>query len=292
MKKNRLTEFFVTLATLGGIFSAIAPVSAASLTNTNDWNNLTANPIQPRATDTSGFQTLIPEFQEFVQPEGIAIPENEVRRLDPSKLQLKSDSNVRVWFLNEGAFYRNQLAYEAVQPPNYQAGYIFQDASCINGNNNNCEKPDSNGTLNVGDYVDLGTVAGGSQLNFWLRANGANPQEPGGTNPATNVKNIYGEDGTQNPDGLEHIAAYEYNNYLLIGFEDLYGPVGSTAGGNGIITADRDFNDVVFVVDVGENNLDGRAYVPEPTSAIAILGVGAVGLMKLRRRQQQENTPQ
>ncbi|KYC39463.1 hypothetical protein WA1_32610 [Scytonema hofmannii PCC 7110] len=285
MKNNRFTEVFAAIATAGTIFSVVAPVSAASLNNTSEWNNLVANQVQPRATDVSGFQTLIPQFQQFVQPEGIAIPDNQVRRLDPSRLQLKSDSNVRVWFLNEGAFYRNQLAYEAIQGSNYQAELVFQDASCISGNNNNCEKPSSDGTLNVGDYVDLGTVTGGSQLNFWLRANGANPQDTGGTNPATNVKNIYSEAATQNPDGLEHIVAYEYNDYLLVGFEDLFGPPGSLAGGNGTIASDRDFNDVVFVVDVGKNNLDDKAYIPEPTSALAILGVGAVGLLKLSRRR-------
>ncbi|GAA6614952.1 DUF4114 domain-containing protein [Scytonema sp. NUACC26] len=284
MKKNRLTEVFSAVATVGTIFSIVAPVSAASLNNSNEWNNLVANPIQPRTTDGSGFQTLIPQFQQFVPAEGIAIPDSQVRRLDPSRLQLKSDSNVRVWFLNEGADYQNQLAYETIQGSNYQAGFVFPNISCISGNNNNCEQPESNGNLNVGDYVDLGTVPGGSQLNFWLRANGANPQDPGGTDPVTNIKNIYGETATQNPDGLDHIVAYEYNNYLLVGFEDLYGTQGSTAGGNGISVSDRDFNDLVFVVDVGRNNLDNTAYVPEPSSFLAILGVGTLGLLKLRRK--------
>lgn len=283
MKKKNLKGLIAVIAAASGLLSAFAPASAASLSNSNEWNDLTANKVQPRATDTSEFQTLIPEFQQFVQPEGITIPEREVQKLDPSKLLLKTDNNVRVWFLNEGADYRDQLAYEAIKDSNYQKGFIFPDASCISGNNNNCELPSNDGVLNVGDYVDLGKIAGGTQINFWLRANGANPQDPGATNPVTNVKNIYGAIATQNPDQLDHVVAYEYKDYLLIGFEDLFGPLGTTGGANGNFTADRDFNDVVLVAYFGKDNI---ATIPEPAPATALLGALAVGMLTLPRRRQ------
>lgn len=283
MKKKNLKGLIAVVAAVSGLLSAFAPASAASLNNSNEWNNLTANQVQPRATDTSEFPTLIPQFQQFVQPEGITIPEGEVQKLDPSKLLLKTDNNVRVWFLNEGAAYRNQLAYEGIKVSNYQKGWIFQDTSCVIGNNNNCELPNSDGVLNVGDYVDLGKIAGGTQINFWLRANGAQEQDPGATNPVTNVKNIYGANATQNPDQLDHVVAYQYKDYLLIGFEDLFGPLGTTGGANGNLTADRDFNDVVLVAYFGKDNI---ATIPEPAPATALLGVGAVGMLTLRRRRQ------
>ncbi|MEC4884692.1 MAG: DUF4114 domain-containing protein [Scytonema sp. PMC 1070.18] len=283
-KKKRLKELIAAIATVTGVFSVVTPASAVSLQSNEVWDDLTDLPVQSRTTDMSGFQELIPEFKQFVQPEGIAIPANQSARLDPSRLQLVSDSNVRVWFLNEGADYRNQLAYEAVVNDSViQQGLIFEDASCIAGGQYNCERSSADGVLNVGDYVDLGTIPGGSQLNFWLRANGDNPQSPAGTNPVTNEKYIYGPSPEVNPDNLEHIVSYEYQDYVVIGFEDLFGPEGFSGGGNVDLTADRDFNDVVFVVDVGKNNLDGTAYVPEPGTVLAILAVGAVGTLQLRR---------
>ena len=252
-----------------------------SLENSNEWQNLIVNPVQDRSTDTSGFQSLIPTFQTYVQKDGLSIPEGNVTKLDPSKLVLTDDHDVRVWFVDGGAVYHDQLAYEATKGSNYQNGYVFTDASCKTGNNNNCAKPIDDGSLNVGDYVDLGKLASGTQLNFLLRANGDRPNDPGATNPTTGLKNIYGTDATQNPDQLDHVVAYSLDNrYLLIGFEDLFGPKGSTAGGNLDAIADRDFNDVVFAVDFGK-----VAAVPEPTSAIALLGAGVVGMLKLRRQK-------
>jgi Domain of unknown function (DUF4114)/PEP-CTERM motif len=284
-KKKRLNELIATVATVIGVFSAAVPASA-SLQDAEAWDDLTNLTVRSRTTDMSGFQELIPELKRFVQPEGIAIPATESARLDPSRLQLKSDSNVRVWFLDEGAVYRNQLAYQAVVNDSVtQQGLIFQDASCVAGGTYNCNKPSADGVLNVGDYVDLGTIPGGSQLNFWLRANGNNPQSPAGTNPVTGEKYIYSPSPEVNPDNLEHVVSYEYRDYIVVGFEDLFGPEGFSGGGNVDLTADRDFNDVVFVVDVGENNLDDIAYVPEPASVLAILAVGAVGTLQLRRRK-------
>lgn len=284
MNNKAMTGLMTAAAALMGAFSTMVPANAASLKNSDEWNDLTEHPVQDRSTDNSEFQALLPDFQKYVQPEGKQIPENQIKKLDPNNLLLKDDQDVRVWFLSSSAIYHNQIAYEAIQGSNYQKGWIFSDASCKSGNNNECELASDDGKLNVGDYVDLGKVAGGTQINFWLRANGDQPNDPGGTNPETQVKNIYGADATQNPDQLDHVVAYEYKDHLLVGFEDLFGPSGSTAGGNGNSQADRDFNDVVLVVDVGKDNLE-QTNVPEPRAAIALLGIGAVGMLKLRRRR-------
>ncbi len=281
---KKLTRLIAIVTALSGSFSVISSANAVSLTDSNEWQNLTVNPVQDRATDTSGFQSLIPSFQSYVQKDGISIPEGNVKQLDPSQIVLKDDHDVRVWFVNGGAVYHDQLAYEATKSSNYQNGYIFTDTSCKTGNNNNCAKPLDDGNLNVGDYVDLGKLTSGTQLNFWLRANGARPNDPGAINPTTGLKNIYSTDTTQNPDQLDHVVAYSLDDrYLLVGFEDLFGAKGSTAGGNLDAVADRDFNDVVFAVDFGK-----VATVPEPTSAIALLGAGVVGILKLRRQKKRE----
>ncbi|ARV62124.1 PEP-CTERM sorting domain-containing protein [Nostocales cyanobacterium HT-58-2] len=269
MMREKLAGLLAAAATMTSVLSAVTPASAATFT----WENLTQTyEVKDKSTDASGFQSLIPQFQQYVQQERIAIPDNKLNKLDPSKLSLKYDNNIRVWFLNEGAGYKDQLAYEAIKGSDYQKGLLFNNISC-NSSNSACQLGEDDGVLDVGDYVDLGKISGGTQLNFFLKADGFN--NPNG--------NVYGADATQNPDKLDHLVAYEVDGYLLLGFEDLYGPEGSTAGGNGeLLPADRDFNDVVFLIDFGKDNI---ATVPEPASAIALLGVGAAGLVTLRRRR-------
>jgi len=265
MNKKAIARLIAATA-LTGVVSAIAPANAASLQNSDEWNDLTQNQIQDKSTDNSGFQTLLPDFQNYVQPEGIPIPENQLEKLDPNNLLLQNNQDIRVWSLKSSAFFHDQVAYEAINGSNDQQGFVFQDTQ----------------NAKAGDYVDLGNIAGGTQLSFWLKANGAQPDSPYGTNPETHLKNIYGADPSQNPDQLDHVVAYEYKDYLVIGFEDLFGPKGSTAGGNINAQADRDFNDAVFVVNIARNNL---TTIPESRTAIALLGVGTVGMLTLRRRQ-------
>ncbi|NJM69446.1 MAG: DUF4114 domain-containing protein [Scytonema sp. RU_4_4] len=273
MIKEKLIGIFAAAAAVTSVLSAPSPASAATFT----WDNLTTYEVKDKSTDNSEVQSLISQFQQYVQNEGITIPEDKLNKLDPTKLSLKYDNNVRVWFLNEGALYQDQLAYEATKGSDSQKGLIFDNISCntSNGANSDCQLGENDGVLDIGDYVDLGTVSGGTQLDFFLKADGFN--NPNG--------NVYGADATQNPDQLDHIVAYEVDGYLLLGFEDLYGPEGSTADGNGNIAADRDFNDVVFLIDFGKDNI---ATVPESASASALVGVGAVGLLTLSRRRQKQ----
>lgn len=274
MMIKKITGFFAATAAITSVFSAVSPANAATFT----WENLTNYEVQDRSTDNSGIQPIIAKLQQYVQQEKNTIPEDQLKKLDPTKLILKNDHNIRVWFINEGAKYQNQLAYEAINGSGYEKGLVFENISCniSNGANSACQIGEENGVLNIGEYVDLGTKAGGSQLNFFFKANGFN--NPNGE--------VFGAYATQNPDRLEHLVAYEMDGYLLLGFEDLYGSEGFLADVNDLLTADRDFNDVVLLIDLGKNNI---ATVPEPASAIALLGIGtlAVVLQQRRRRQKQ-----
>jgi hypothetical protein len=263
MNKNQLKKLIAAAVTVTGVFSAVAPASASTF-SWGDWTK--TYEVQDKSTNDSGFQSLISEYQKYVQPESLAIPEDKLNKLDPTKLRLKNDSNVRIWFLNEGATFKNQLAYEAVKGSDSQKGLLFNDVSCdiSQAANSVCQIGENPGTLDIGDYVEIGQVTGGSQLNFFIKADGFNnPDGP-----------VYGADATKNPDLLEHLVAYEIDDYLLLGFEDLPGPEGPSS--------DRDFNDVMFVVDVGKDNIES---VPEPATAMALLAAAAAGVMTLRRRE-------
>ncbi|MBV6626144.1 MAG: DUF4114 domain-containing protein [Rivularia sp. (in: Bacteria)] len=244
-----------------------------------EWGGWTKEHEVRDRTEDAEFQKLMPEFQKLVQKERLAVAAEKVsaQKLDASKLFLKNDHDVRVWFINEGAGYRNELAYEAFNGDNYEKGMIFDDVSCKSGCQLNNGK---NAPLDIGDFVDLGLIEGGTQLNFLLRADGAD-----GTR--TSNGDIYGSEASLNADNLQHLMAFAVQaggrDYLLMGFEDL------RKGG------DKDYNDAMFVVDLGEDNLtDGRKFaqaakVPEASNMAAILGVTGAGLMLRRRRRNKKS---
>ncbi len=264
MNTKFATSLFVGAAAITGACSQIAPAAALSASN-SVWN-------KPQPTLFSKSQTGFNDgpYQKFVQKEGVAIPNSGQFLLNPSKLGLKYDYNVSAFFINEGAGYRNQLAFTSVGQTKTE-GLLFKDISCAGAG---CVMGGAN-TLKLGDSVKLGEIKGGSQLDFFLRADGLNRKANA---------NVFGTQTTQNADGLQHLVAYGLDKkYLLLGFEDLYGAKNATGGKNE--NSDRDFNDAVFVIDIGEKNLNALIKpVPEPSVTLAIVGLGAAGLL-LRRRQ-------
>ncbi|MBW4601749.1 MAG: DUF4114 domain-containing protein [Calothrix sp. FI2-JRJ7] len=271
MFKKALTGI-AAAATVAGSLVAMAPAQAAGLTTPMpkfEWKDLKNHEVKDRSTDTSGFQALIPQFQTYVQKERLAISaeKQKAQALDPTKLFMKFDHNVRVWFLNEGAGYKNQLGYQTVKDGQETSkGQIFNNISCdiSGGKNSACQLGNNgDGVLDIGDYVDIGKVKAGTQLNFLLRSDGFN----GGQTV------LGGADPSQNIDKLQHMMAYQVGDYLLMGFEDIIG------GG------DLDFNDVVFVVDFGKGNLTNQA-VPEPGTMAALLGVTGASMWMRRRKKQ------
>lgn len=270
MKATLLTALIAATATLTGLVAKVETASAAAFTWDTSWTQPTiSSKLQTGFNDTP--------FQQFVQKESVAIANSGQFKLDPSKLNLKYDYNVSVDFINEGASYRNQLAFNATGTTN-KSGLIFKDASCdgivsgcIMGTGVKAVNP-----LNLGDGVNIGTIAGGTQLDLFLKANGLN-------NPNNN---IFGTQTASNADGLQHVVAYAYNNYIILGFEDLYGALHATGGLNQ--NSDRDFNDLVVVLDIGEANVKAliSATVPEPSVTLSMFAVGAVSMFGLRRRRQ------
>lgn len=265
MKATLLTTLIAATATLTGLVSKVETASAAGFT----WNNAWTQPTISSESAT-GFNDT--PFQQFVQKESVAIPNSGQVKLDPSKLNLKYDYNVSVDFINEGASYRNQLAFNATGTTN-KSGLLFKDASC---DESKCIMGGASSGLKIGDGVNIGTIAGGTQLDLFLKANGLNNANG----------NIFGTQTASNADGLQHVVAYAYNNYIILGFEDLYGALHATGDLNQ--NSDRDFNDLVVVLDIGEANVKAliSATVPEPSVTLSMFAVAAVSMFGLRRRLQ------
>ncbi|MEH2113778.1 DUF4114 domain-containing protein [Nostoc sp.] len=272
MKPIFLTALIAATATLTGLISKVETASAADFS----WNSSWTQPTVYSKSQT-GFNDA--PFQQFVQSESVALPNSGQFKLDPSKLNLKYDHDVSVYFINEGAGYRNQLAFDAAGTTN-KSGLLFNDISC---EGDGCVGGWGGNALKLGDGVNIGNITAGSQLDFWLRADGLNR----GTSA-----NIFGTNTASNADGLQHAVAYAYNNYILLAFEDLYGDLYASGvdskTGKWNEGSDRDFNDVVVVLDIGEANVKALigASVPEPSVTLSIFAVGAVGMFGLRRRRQ------
>ncbi len=197
-------------------------------------------------------------------------------QLDASKLFWNGVDPVEVYFINEGASYRNQLTYAATDGGGnpVKSGMIFNDVSSPFST-----LPNSNGPLVLGQGVSLGGFVGPTQLSFYIISDGFNLAKPGPTATARRIakydqkvaRRTLGSDPTKNVDGLQHIVAFQHNEWTILGFEDIIG------GG------DRDYNDVVFAVR-GIQQGPPAADVPEPAAVISLLVVGLGGFTTLRRK--------
>ena len=192
------------------------------------------------------------------------------KALDPSKLVLSTDAQVRVYFVAEGAGYHNTLGIN-MSGTGIATGnpkLIFPDASSQQssykfGGDQGGSTRTSSAPLMSGDFVDFGTMKAGQKLDFFLIADGAN---------GANKLHVWTASPKVNSDGIQHMASFgvKDSSYLLLSFEDL-------AGGG-----DRDFNDIVFAVQVGAKNVAALAN-PEPRSVLTFLLLGATVYVVRRR---------
>lgn len=204
--------------------------------------------------------------------------------IDPARLRLDSESEVRVYFVGEGSGIPNALGLnlEGIGIREGQPQILFPlvntpvllDEAARRARSWDYYRSDVFGTPSAdapilpGDFVDLGRLPAGTMLNFFL----ASPEH------------IYTAIPEANPDGIPHMVALavEDSPYLLISFEDLLG------GG------DEDYEDAVFAVQVSEGNVDALLGRFDPwrmikrtarrAAVLAVLIGGPLGVVALRRR--------
>lgn len=265
--------------------AGIGPVflkSASNFLKSNDayisaarpYNLDIAAPVQLAASDAASktFQTeVLPGMLKLVNQslsEAVSVKNLNSISLDPSKLVLAEDATVRVYFLGEGAGNHNSLGISTTGdgPLGEDAKLIFPDASSTTGfAGSKSLVRTSNEPLAAGDFVDIGKFKSGSTLDFFLIANGA-----------WGSKEFYSTDSSLNQDGIVHAVSLASNGsaYLIIGFEDLKG------GG------DKDYNDLLFAVEIGKVNVENLVSLntPEPSLAIGSL-VAVAGFAGFSRRR-------
>ncbi|MGL5081546.1 MAG: DUF4114 domain-containing protein [Microcoleaceae cyanobacterium] len=251
------TRFIATLTALvTSMVTAAAPAGAADLK-------------QYQAGEISGFDKLLTRVGSVIHKEAKALDPKWVAKnaVDPAKLFMVGDYDVKVHFLHEGAMYRNQFGYTATGASN-QSGLVFEDIVCLDkpcltGYNRSDKAPTE--VLSLGDYKSLGTLKAGTQLDFFLNRDAAERK----------VDDIWYTNTLLNTDGLQHAMAYAIDNYVVLAWEDIKG------GG------DKDYNDVVIALELGKKNISAIK-VPEPTTTTALLGLGIAGLAGARRQKKAE----
>jgi hypothetical protein len=231
----------LTLAALWSIIpyaSAFAGTPASPQSPARPFNLPIISQVQKAKSDTDStnfYNNYMPTLLKIVKDnlsEGVAIQNVSAFKLDADKLFIRQQANkpIRVYFVTEDAGYHNSLGFAFTPAGSETPGtpyLVFPDVS--KGSKRTTSEP-----LVQGDFVEIGKGGNGYQLDFFLISNGAN----GGTSYLWN-------DMEKNSDHLQHVVAYYVPNtsFILIGYEDILG------GG------DRDYNDCLFVVDVGYENI-------------------------------------
>jgi hypothetical protein len=231
-------------------------------------------PVMAAGSDerSAAFQAnALPDLNKFLQQslaEKVAINDSRLL-LDPSKLKLQEKSDVRVYFIGEGAGFNNSLGFNTTGTGVSEGDpqLIFPNSSSTVSSYDPAKDPKRTNAapLLPGDFVNLGRMDAGTMLDFFLIANGAS----GGSN-------VFSTDQSANKDGINHVVAFAYamanSPFLIIGFEDIWG------GG------DRDFNDILFAVDIGAANIRNLTSTPEPAMATTLLGLLGLAFQRRTRR--------
>ncbi len=255
----------------------------------------TAQPVKRVGSD---FNALV--FSRFMMPSLITLANREYTHsavaahfeklaLDPARLKLMEESRVRVYFIGEGSGYVNALGVNLdglgidegtphILFPNANTPLPLDRSASLMSTfigrlfRHGQGRRTLDTPLMPGDFVDLGKLSAGTQLNFFLIAFDGQGH------------NVYSVLKERNPDRIDHMVAMavEGTSYLLISFEDMY------KGG------DADYEDCVFAVEMSMDNVAALIGRLDPWrrfkqvvkwSAITALVFGGPSIVLLIRRR-------
>lgn len=213
-------------------------------------------------------------YNQFVQDERDSFSNPEQYRLNPGSLQA-TGGDVTSYFITEGAAYINRLLYSV----NGGASQLGFGGRKIASDDQNLLSVNTDTDMTRGEGEGLGSFAQGTTFDFSLQSKVWYEGWDGYT---------VGADESQNSDGLQHLLAFNYfdqateENYVVLAFEDILGD-GSEGSNPYGQASDRDFNDAIFAFK-GLKIGDDTQPVPEPGMTLALFGLAAAGMTRLRRR--------
>ncbi len=277
----------LTAAMCATLAAAHAQGTPSAVQATDDPLNLNiVGPVMQAGSDAAAanFQsTTLASGLNFVAanlPEGANNSGNPaLLSIDPSKITLATSVNLQAYFVSQGGDYSSTLGFNTtgvgVSSGNPQI--IFPDVASQEDFNPNPANTYGAVTpsqpLLPGDFVNMGTYAAGTKLDFFLIADGANGGSP-----------VYNSAGAAaNPDGFNHVAAFTTSAnspYLFLAFEDL--PNGG----------DQDYNDDVIAINLGTQTIHSLLATPEPSMYLTLGGFLALGIWAKRRMDRMEGVRQ
>jgi hypothetical protein len=259
-------------------------------------SDLNVGPIQSYVQGSTWFD--LTRYSDLGKQERVSVNliESNLWLIDSSQLFILNDYAPRIAFINEGAGYQSPITLTASGATSGSVT-VFENLS-----GSNSILPSRNAPLQLGDWVQLSTISGGTQLQLSVTPNGVfNP----GASPLSTDASL-NPTYPQNPNSPVFWVAYAdpqaTNPLLILGYEDI-------AGGG-----DNDFNDGLLAIDLGADNLneilntaylgqnpnvnlaqiqpvdyDGPTAVPfELESSVGLIAVmSLLGLRYLRRHWQQ-----
>ena len=294
MKNNYIKHGLVAGVAALSVFTAAAQsagVVSPVQSKADPYGLKIAGPVMQSGSDEASKkfdQSILPSLNAFVKS---ALPEQKNNtksaafEIDPNKIVLATKTDVRAYFVSEGAAYHNSIGVDAVKVGNdpktsydevaaASSQLIFPDASSTEGGSASGKYGTRTASepLLPGDFVNVGTFAAGTKLDFFLLSNGAN--QP--------WANVISADESLNGDGFkQHVAAFttklfvpKLNSpFVFLSFEDLWG------GG------DKDINDTIIALDVGKATVKALLATPEPAMWLTLGSFLALGIWAKRRME-------
>lgn len=169
--------------------------------------------------------------------------------LDPSKIALATQYDVRAYFVGEATSKHNALGFNTAGG-GISGGnplLIFPDASQATTPAKDPRRSTTNPLL-PGDFVDLGTLAGGTNLDFFLISQ-----------RTKTITDVFSTETSLNPDGLQHalVFALPDSPYLFLAFEDQFGGT-------------PNYKENLFAIDIGAGNVRALTSMPEPSTMLIL----------------------
>ncbi len=238
-------------------------------------------PAYERGTDSASEAFLTTTLQSMSDFAGGGFSDGSWTALNPSSMTLSSPADLRTYFVGSDTSFQNSLGFYTT-PGGINASdaaLIFPNAtthSSHGASQGQAGARPPHAPLLPGDFVQLGSFDVGTQLDFFLIADGARSNG-----------SVWYTDPSLNG-GVERAVAFAQagNPYVLVGFED--GADGQAA----------DYRDVLFAVYLGESNTSGflggglpgqGVPVPEP-GLIWLMVAGCGGWLHRARRKRREQT--
>jgi len=235
------------------------------------------NPVEAGSSDEAAKNFRSGELAQIAKlvsqtPAADNFVEHSTIKLDPSKLRLTVDSDVRAYFVAKDTDLANSLGFTtdgSGKANSSTAKLLFPNAStaAVGGSGNSGVKRTAAEPLLPGDFVRMGNLAGGTKLDFFLLADGARA----GTTSLSSKSSA-------NASGVGSMLSYAYklkdSPYLLLAFDDFSS------------SNDRNFSDLVVALDIGAINTAALTATPEPSTCLsmgAFLGIGTLLILKGRR---------